>query len=84
MKQLIGEFDDKIEKIKENSTLKKKLSKTELYLINQIQNQDESAGKLTSKDRRQIKRMKDALDLFRRTEEEVNEEKNDVKDEGEF
>ena len=28
--------------------------------------------------------MKDALDLFRRTEEEVNEEKNDVKDEGEF
>lgn len=82
MKMLKNDFSEKIEKLLYNQNLRKKLSKAELILIKEIEKRDDE-DKVSLQDQFRINVLRDALDKFERTEEEIREFQILLKDERE-
>lgn len=82
MKMLKNDFSEKIEKLLYNQNLRKKLSKAELILIKEIEKRDDE-DKVSLQDQFRINVLRDALDKFERTEEEIREFQILLKDEKE-
>ena len=82
MKLLKHDFNEKIEKLLYNHNLRKKLSKTEMILIKEIEQKNDE-DRVSLQDQLRINALKDALEKFEKTEEDIREFQNLLKDEKE-